>query len=170
MQAWFRRLTRLGLPLVLLALSAGRPAVAEPSPDISCPPGGGGAEFASLDAMAPPVVAELARRMALPEGARIATYMAPRDAAWQVTDVVVEPLPGRRFIRGDQVGSRWFIWYESGGIAHRYHVAIFDLPPAAPAARLVAHVLVRLVELCPKTHALLQPQGTEGIDSDPDNF
>jgi len=160
------RPARLGWLVALLAiLATGRPAAAEPSPNISCPFAGDAAEFASLAAMPPAIVAELAHRMSLAAGAEIASFIAPRDAAWQVTDVVDEPLPGRRFIRGGRVANRWYVWYESGGIAHLYHAAIFDLPPSAPTPRLVAHVQGRLDDLCPETRAFLQSPGTDaGVD------
>jgi len=147
------------------AISVGA-AAAEPSPQVSCNIAGNDtSSFASLDAMPPAIVAELGRRMAVAGAGAPTPLMAPRDAAWQVTDVVVEPLPGRRFILGGRTGSRWYVWYESGGVAHLYHLAIFDLPDAAAAPTVIAHVITRLDELCVVTRALTQVAGSgdEGL-------
>jgi len=164
---WTGRVSRraLGSLAVTAAISVGA-AAAEPSPQGSCDiKGNDTASFTSLDAMAPAIGVELGRRMAVPGASAPTPVMAPRDAAWQVTDVVTEPLPGRRFILGGRTGSRWYVWYESGGVAHLYHLAIFDLPDAAAAPAVIAHVVAALDELCPMTRALLQAPGTgdEGL-------
>ncbi len=165
---WTSRVSRraLGPLAIAAAISLATAAVAEPSPQVSCDLAGNDtASFTALDAMAPAIGAELGRRMSVAGAGAPTPVMAPRDAAWQVTDVVVEPLPGRRFIQGGRSGSRWYVWYESGGIAHLYHLAIFDLPDAAAAPTVIAHVITRLDELCPMTRALLQAPGSgdEGL-------
>jgi hypothetical protein len=54
-------------------------------------------------------------------------FIARSGGAWQATDVVSgPPLPARRLIEAFQRQGRWWIWYETGGIAHTYHVAIFS--------------------------------------------
>jgi hypothetical protein len=54
--------------------------------------------------------------------------VARRDASWQAGDVMSPgpAPPGRRFILGAQSGDRLLVWYESGGIAHMYHLAVFN--------------------------------------------
>jgi hypothetical protein len=157
------RLAPLALA-VIGAIATARAAIAEPSPNPSCPfAPEDSQEFAALDRMAPQIVAELARRIPAPENDRTAPIMAARDGAWQATDSVVPgPLQFRRFIRGGRVGTRWYVWYERGGISHSYNLALFDLPPAAPAAHLVIHLAVVLDDLCPVTRALLQLRDAEG--------
>ena len=168
LRSWTRGVSRrtLGALVVAAATSLATAAAAEPSPEVSCALAGNDtASFTSLDAMAPAIGVELGRRMAVAGAGAPTPLMAPRDAAWQVTDVVVEPLPGRRFILGGRTGSRWYVWYESGGVAHLYHLAIFDLPDAAAAPTVIAHVITRLDELCVVTRALTQVPGSgdEGL-------
>jgi mono/diheme cytochrome c family protein len=57
--------------------------------------------------------------------------MANPGEKFQVTDVISEPgLPRRRLIFAGISRDRYFIHYEKGGIAHSYHVAVFDVSPA----------------------------------------
>ena len=60
--------------------------------------------------------------------------MAPRDSDWQVTDVILDPtLAERRFIQGIRDGTRWYVWFEQGGMGRWLAIAIFDLPKSANA-------------------------------------
>ncbi|MBI4533887.1 MAG: hypothetical protein HY711_08050 [Candidatus Melainabacteria bacterium] len=55
-------------------------------------------------------------------------FMADRDAPFQAGCVVGEPpLPLRRFIFGAISPKQCIVFYESGGKAHLYHVALFGL-------------------------------------------
>jgi hypothetical protein len=104
---------------------------AAPSPEVPCPPDHG-SRIESFRDFPAPIPLEMLRRFApgVPP-ATLATsadsLIAPRDAAWQVTDVVTQgtPLPGRRFIQGFRASDRVWAWYESGGIAHMFHVVEF---------------------------------------------
>jgi hypothetical protein len=163
-----RRWFLLAPPVLAFGLLiAGPAALAAPSPVVACPLQAG-ATFLSIDGLDARIVAELKRRFSAPETMRIADMIAPRDAEWQVTDVVTpgQPLLGRRFIQGGRVGTRWYVWYESGGIAHQYHAALFDLAPAASAPRLLAHISGSLDQLCPVTRAQMIEHGTEAPPPD----
>src|SRR5215510_15059264 len=93
---WTGRVSRRALgPLAIVAAISVGAAAAEPSPQVSCDiKGNDTASFTSLDAMAPAIGVELGRRMAVGGAGAPTPVMAPRDVAWQVTDVVAEPLPG----------------------------------------------------------------------------
>lgn len=110
----------------------------------------------SLDAMPSPVVGALmAKFRGQVEDNR--TLIASRDAEWQATDVINPgpPVPGRRFIGGGKRGTTWFVWYERGGIAHTYDVALFELPSGVRAPLHIAHQSTSLPKLCAATLALL---------------
>jgi hypothetical protein len=72
----------------------------------------------------------------LPERSKSAFAVVTREAKFdmadpghkfQVTDVIVEKgLPWRRLIFAGSSKDRWFIYYEHGGYAHSYHLAIFS--------------------------------------------
>jgi mono/diheme cytochrome c family protein len=54
--------------------------------------------------------------------------MANPGEKFQVTDVIDEPgLPIRRLIFAGISKDRYFIHYEKGGIAHTFHLAVFDV-------------------------------------------
>jgi len=53
--------------------------------------------------------------------------MAERGAFFNSTDVILREAPGRRFIRAGESGSKWFVAYETGGIA--YHKTAIILAP-----------------------------------------
>ncbi|HLY58830.1 MAG TPA: hypothetical protein VKS60_24925 [Stellaceae bacterium] len=137
------------LALVLIASNA---AFAEPSPNPACPAlDQGGTSFNSVKEIPAPIATELARKM---PGAILNEFiMADRDQPWQVTDVVIPGprLPSRRFIRGGNVGSRWYIWYETGGIAHEFYVAIVELPSTREAAKAVTHFFASPDRMCSET-------------------
>jgi len=154
----------------LAALSFGTAALAAPSPTVDCPAlaAKGASTVLALDALDPRIGAELDRRFSVPGAPGTGRVIAPRDSDWQVTDVVSPgtPLLGRRFIAGGRIGERWYVWYESGGIAHLYHVAIFDLLPTSPAPHLVLHAAGSLDALCPVTAAQLVGRGAEAAPPD----
>lgn len=135
-----------------------RASAAAPSPSPPCPSLFAQAPMVlSLDAMPAPVFAALnARFRGTAAGDEI--LIAPRDANWQVTDVVSpgSRLLGRRFIGAGRRGKTWFVWYERGGIAHTFRVALFGLPDGARMAQPIAHEETDLAHLCPATLALLE--------------
>lgn len=57
--------------------------------------------------------------------------IADPGARFQVTDVIVDPkLPMRRLVAAGCSMNRCLVYYERGGIAHSWHVALFDWTPA----------------------------------------
>src|SRR5690242_14458894 len=78
-----------------------------PSPILPCTlPGGDNQTFMSLDAMAPGIQRQFGR-------------MAPRDGNFNISDALgpgQENWPFTRFIQGGRSGTRWYVWYEYGGI------------------------------------------------------
>src|SRR5262245_43649506 len=59
--------------------------------------------------------------------------IAEPGAEFQVTDVIVNPkLPTRRLVAaGCSTDHHCLVYYERGGIAHTWHVALFQWTPAA---------------------------------------
>ena len=58
--------------------------------------------------------------------------IAEPGAEFQVTDVVVKPkLPIRRLVAAGCSTDHCLVYYERGGIAHSWLVALFQWPPAA---------------------------------------
>jgi hypothetical protein len=57
--------------------------------------------------------------------------IAEPGAEFQVTDVVVSPkLPRRRLVAAGCTAEYCLVYYERGGIAHTWHVALFHWTPA----------------------------------------
>jgi len=83
------------------------------------------------------------------------TLMAPRDGAFNSTDVITPGYPGRRFIRAGHDGTEWFVWYEQGGIAYTKNIVLFHirLGHANPIVR--AFVSYRQEDPCALTDDLL---------------
>jgi hypothetical protein len=58
--------------------------------------------------------------------------IADPGAQFQVTDAIVDPkLPGRRLVAAGCSTEYCLVYYERGGIAHTWHVALFYWTPAA---------------------------------------
>lgn len=58
--------------------------------------------------------------------------IAEPGAEFQATDVIVNPtLPGRRLVAAGCSTGYCLVYYERGGIAHTWHVALFYWTPAA---------------------------------------
>ena len=58
--------------------------------------------------------------------------IAEPGARFQVTDVIVDPkLPMRRLVAAGCSIDHCLVYYERGGIAHTWHVALFHWTPAA---------------------------------------
>jgi hypothetical protein len=143
---------------LLLAMVGPATAHAFPSPVVSSPlTGKDSGPFLTVDQLAPQIVQELQRRFGNSPGNGI--DMAPRDADWQVTDVIMGSQPllsTRRFVQGGREGTRWYVWYEMGGPGYSDQIAIFDLPAGAGSPRLVIHTFVdRPEQLCGETKAYL---------------
>jgi hypothetical protein len=77
-----------------------------------------------------------------PEYATQPLEFADPGEEFQVTDVIVNRrLPGRRLIFALASDDYWLMHYESGGIAHTFHLAIFAIHGGK--ARFVWHAEVR---------------------------
>jgi hypothetical protein len=64
-------------------------------------------------------------------GSQALDIAEPR-AEFQVTDVIVNPkLPSRRLVAAGCSNDYCLVYYERGGIAHTWHVALFHWEPAA---------------------------------------
>ena len=122
----------VALCICLLIAARVTAAIAAESPDVPCLPGHA-SRIASFQALPAPIPIEMLGRFA--PGVPPATLamsadslIAERDGAWQVTDVATPGarLPGRRFILGFRAADRVWAWYESGGIAHMFHVVVFE--------------------------------------------
>jgi hypothetical protein len=144
------------LPFVfatVLACAACAHAADNPSPNIPCTiPGDGAQTYSSLDAMAPEIKAELARQGGDPSGQHIA--MAPRDGNFNIGDALdgqTVNWPFHRFIQGGRWGTRWYVWYEYGGIAYGTRAEIFELPPGASAPRVIFDQSIGASEICEVT-------------------
>ena len=98
------------------------------SPDFPCTlPGGDTQTFTSLETMAPEIRQQFGR-------------MAPRDGNFNISDAIgpgQENWPFTRFIQGGRSGTRWYVWYEYGGIAYGIEAKIIDLPVRDHTPRLI---------------------------------
>ena len=143
---------RLGIAGLLLLLSG--PAMSgQPSPDLPCGEDyarQGARQFPAIEYLPSPLIAELMRHWGSSGTgpADVAMMIASRGADWQVTDVVIgHPLPSRRFIMGIGYADRFLVWYESGGIAHTYHLVMLASGDVKDY-RIVADVQGTLPQLC----------------------
>ena len=136
---------------IVLACSTAQ-AKSPPSPKLPCQlPGEGAAAYLSLDPLPLAVKKTIARDFGDWTGHVI--DMAPRDADYQESDLI-EPGPRlsfHRFIQAGHAGSRWYIWYESGGEGSRYDFIIYEWRPGSAAAQQVATQSVWRDELCAET-------------------
>jgi hypothetical protein len=118
--------------LVALLLCSHEAKAAPPSPAIERCEALGAETVTALRDLPPSLIAELDRQFGGGGGGKYVA-LADRDQDWQPTDVIMDAtLPTRRFIQAGHVGSRWYVWYEQGGIAHSFHVALFDVKPSDP--------------------------------------
>jgi hypothetical protein len=101
----------------LSACSGCANAAKNPSLNIPCTlPGGDTQRFSTLDAM------------------------APRDGNFNIGDALDEETvnwPFHRFIQGGRSGTRWYVWYEYGGIAYGVRAEIFHLPKGADKPEVI---------------------------------
>ncbi len=64
--------------------------------------------------------------------------MAEPSQEFQVTDVIQKPnLPRRRLIWGARIPGYFVVHYESGGIAHSYHVLLVEYDENKKSAKVV---------------------------------
>ncbi len=144
---------RCGAIVGLVSL-AGTAFAGQPSPYLPCSDlsqRAGMQRYLAIGRMPEAAVAALMRHMGGTgtEPADIAAMIAPRDADWQVTDVVMgRPLPFRRFIMAIGSANRMLIWYESGGLAHAYHLTTLEASAGGDAWRLVSDRQGALQQLC----------------------
>lgn len=86
--------------------------------------------------------------------------MADRGEFFNVGDVVTRPAPFDRFIRGGEIGEKWFVWYEHGGIAYWKQILLFGSDPSGtPHVIAEAHATGQ-DGLCTLTDRLLDAQSS----------
>jgi hypothetical protein len=117
------------LTMAAVVCPAATPAQAAPSPALHC---------SLVTRVVPAAYAEFPPAIRSKIGS-----MAERDQPFQVTDVIIpgQPNPGRRIISGGHRGRDWFLWYEQGGVAYSWHVAVFRLGDEG-APHVLANALV----------------------------
>jgi len=81
--------------------------------------------------------------------------MADRGRFFNATDVVMKPGPANRFIRGGEIGERWYLWYEHGGIAYFRNVVLFGSDPSGTPHVLAQEQGLWSDNLCALTDALI---------------
>jgi hypothetical protein len=145
-----------------MALAAGSITSVEPAPpstppEIACKLHHPVSEVGSLAAMPPPIVAFVRERMGADAFPNI-SVMAERGAFFNITDVIMKPAPGRRFMRAGHSGGFWFLWYEHGGIAYIKNIAVFAQDGMQGRPRLVAHIGYFREDPCALTDAVLNGQ------------
>ena len=130
-----RRTQRL-IALTIAALSAhAAVAMAEPptppDTDLSCTFRHPITEVGDIGELPPSILNAMLARMdpLAREDAKFEWHhlMAPRNGAFNSTDVIVGGAPSRRFIRAGHDGNEWFVWYEHGGIAYSKNIALFHV-------------------------------------------
>jgi hypothetical protein len=140
-------------------LASGR--FAHLSPSVPCTlPGGDAQTFLRFDDMALPVRQAVARKFGDPTGAKI--DMVERDAPFQETDLVAgdRPLSFQRFVQGGRAGTRWYVWYEQGGMGLFYNIIYFNLRAGSGDVRQMwQEDALAISELCPLTLQLLAARG-----------
>jgi len=81
--------------------------------------------------------------------------MADRGEFFNAGDVVQHPAPFDRFIRGGEIGERWYVWYEHGGIAYWKQILIFGSDPSGTPRVIGEAHGVGQSGLCAQTDYLL---------------
>ncbi|AOH85619.1 hypothetical protein AWL63_18430 [Sphingomonas panacis] len=109
------------IPLLLFALAATAPGAGDASPSLSaCQIPDNARAVLDLHDLPPAIRTDLNTRL---------PNLAPRDAAFQRSDVVREPgLPTRRFIGAVSAPGSWIILYEHGVIDHIHAVKYAAYP------------------------------------------
>ena len=100
---------------------AGAKPVEPPNPDFNCTFTHPSKSVDSLKELPGPIQKALHDRVG---------DMANRGEFFNSGDVVEGPAPFDRFIRGGEIGERWFVWYEHGGIAYWKQILIFGSDPS----------------------------------------
>ena len=84
--------------------------------------------------------------------------MADRGEFFNSTDVKEKPAPFDRFIRGGEIGEKWFVWYEHGGIAYWKQILIFGSDPSGTPHVIAEAHAAGPDGLCAQTDQLLGHQ------------
>lgn len=85
---------------------------------------------------------------------RIAGAMADRGEFFNDSDDVSRPAPFSRFIRGGEIGTRWFVWYEHGGRSYSRIVVLFGADGSGKTVVLIDRP-AKTPDLCAMTDDLL---------------
>jgi hypothetical protein len=88
--------------------------------------------------------------------------MADRGKFFNAGDVVQKPAPFNRFIRGGEIGERWFLWYEHGGFAYWRQILIFGSDPSGTPHVVAEKHGDMQSTLCAQTDALLDSSASKG--------
>ena len=133
------------LALGLSSCTSAKP-VESPNPDFTCTLSHRSTSVATLKALPGPLQKSLHN---------LVGEMADRGEFFNNGDVVTKPAPFDRFIRGGEIGEKWYVWYEHGGIAYWKQILIFGSDPSG-TPRVVAQAHATSSEsLCAQTDRLL---------------
>jgi hypothetical protein len=129
------------------AAHAANPADATLQAAFTCHLANSSKSVASLEKMPAPIRAYISEHIG---------PMADRGQFFNSTDVVTTPGPANRFIRGGEIGERWFLWYEHGGIAYYRNVVLFSSDPSGTPHVIAEKQGLWADNLCALTDALFR--------------
>jgi hypothetical protein len=118
-----REMKWIGVTLVVLAMTA--PAIPAQAAAISECPAPQGAIEVALPSGLPPALSDKMGTIALP------------GEPFNAIDVYVKGLPNRRYIFVWNIGARWVVATEQGGIALRSAIFLYDLGKDGKTATLI---------------------------------
>jgi hypothetical protein len=138
--------------LAAMALTSGAACAANPADAtlqnaFTCHLANSSKSVASLEKMPAPIRAYIAEHIG---------PMADRGQFFNATDVIMTPGPANRFIRGGEIGERWFLWYEHGGIAYFRNVVLFGSDPSGTPRVIAEEQGLWTDNLCALTDALFR--------------
>jgi hypothetical protein len=130
---------------VLFGCTGAKPPL-PPDPDFTCTFSHPSTSVNSLKKLPGPIQAALHERVG---------PMADRGEFFNNGDVVTRPAPFDRFIRGGEIGERWFVWHEHGGIAYWKQILLFGSDPSGTAHVIAEAHGASSESLCEATDRLL---------------
>lgn len=98
-----------------------------PSPEF-CDLGAGAESFASLQAMPKSIVDDVLSNLGKPSE-DLPDLIVERDQAFFETDIIFagRATSFRRFVQGGNLGNRWMIWFEEGGLGYSQSIWGYEL-------------------------------------------
>ena len=130
----------------MLCGCAGAQPPAPPNPDFTCTFSHSSKSVDSLKQLPGPIRQALHLRVG---------EMADRGEFYNNGDIVTKPAPFDRFIRGGEIGERWFVWYEHGGIAYWKQILLFGSDPSGTPHVIAEAHGTGSESLCAQTDRLL---------------